>query len=90
MKRLRSATADAGRLVPPAPLLSFGAYVDAGGGEALATALAMAPEEVVAEVDAAGLRGRGGAGFPTGTKRASVRQAAAHCRRENNSSSAAF
>src|SRR5712692_326912 len=37
----------------------------AGWRKALAT---MAPEQVVEEVKAAGLRGRGGAGFPTGMK----------------------
>jgi NADH-quinone oxidoreductase subunit F len=34
-----------------------------------------APEEIVAEVQASGLRGRGGAGFPTGAKWAMVREA---------------
>ena len=43
-----------------------------GGGEGLARALALTPEEVIAEVAAAGLRGRGGAGFPTGVKWRSV------------------
>jgi NADH-quinone oxidoreductase subunit F len=43
-------------------------YRDHGGYEGLAKALTMAPEDVVAEVKASGLRGRGGAGFPTGLK----------------------
>jgi NADH-quinone oxidoreductase subunit F len=43
-------------------------YVGSGGYEALRTALGMAPTAVIDEVKASGLRGRGGAGFPTGTK----------------------
>jgi NADH-quinone oxidoreductase subunit F len=39
-----------------------------GGYEMLAKALAMDPSAVVEEVKASGLRGRGGAGFPTGLK----------------------
>ena len=39
-----------------------------GGYKALEKALDMAPEQVVEEVKASGLRGRGGAGFPTGVK----------------------
>lgn len=44
-------------------------YIDAGGYRALALALARTPGQVVEEVIASGLRGRGGAGFPTGTKK---------------------
>ena len=45
-------------------------YVARGGYEGLRRILStgMKPEEVVAEVKAASLRGRGGAGFPTGLK----------------------
>ena len=43
-------------------------YVAHGGLEGLRRALAMTPAEVVAEVTASGLRGRGGAGFPAGVK----------------------
>lgn len=43
-------------------------YLDHGGYEALRKALKMSPEEIISEVKASGLRGRGGAGFPTGVK----------------------
>jgi len=44
------------------------AYRDRGGYLALAEALRVPPEEVIKQVSDAGLRGRGGAGFPTGKK----------------------
>jgi formate dehydrogenase iron-sulfur subunit len=43
-------------------------YIDHGGMRGLERALGMAPEDVVAEVTASGLRGRGGAAFPSGIK----------------------
>jgi NADH-quinone oxidoreductase subunit F len=43
-------------------------YVADGGYQALAAALKMEPAAVIDRVKASGLRGRGGAGFPTGLK----------------------
>lgn len=43
-------------------------YLSVGGYQALERALSMNSEQVVKEVETSGLRGRGGAGFPTGTK----------------------
>src|SRR5689334_12706002 len=43
-------------------------YTANGGYEGLKKALSMKPSEVIDIVKASGLRGRGGAGFPTGVK----------------------
>lgn len=43
-------------------------YLSQGGFSALEKARSMSPEEVIEEVKASGLRGRGGAGFPCGAK----------------------
>ncbi len=49
-------------------------YLATGGYEALRKALTMTPEAVAAEVDAASLLGRGGAGFPAGRKWSMLRK----------------
>lgn len=43
-------------------------YIARGGYAGLARALQMTPDEVINEISSSGLRGRGGAGFPTGQK----------------------
>jgi len=51
-------------------------YIAAGGYEALGRVLTeMTPDEVIEEIKRSGLRGRGGAGFPTGVKWELVRKA---------------
>ena len=51
-------------------------YIALGGYSALAKVLSsMTPEEVISEVEVAGLRGRGGGGFPTARKWRSCREA---------------
>ena len=56
------------RVLDPSPCPDLGAYVDAGGGGGLATARNLASPDIIDLVAASGLRGRGGAGFPTGVK----------------------
>ncbi len=54
-------------------------YLAAGGYTALERTLAeLHPEDVVREVSLSGLRGRGGAGYPTGLKWSTVAKAAGH------------
>ena len=51
-------------------------YIAIGGYAALAKALfEMAPERIIEEIKASGLRGRGGGGFPTGVKWETCREA---------------
>jgi NADH-quinone oxidoreductase subunit F len=50
-------------------------YLETGGYQGLRKALTMFPEAVAAEVDAASLLGRGGAGFPAGRKWSMLRKA---------------
>jgi NADH-quinone oxidoreductase subunit F len=51
-----------------AEAVSIDRYLKTGGYQGLKKALDMGPPAVIEEVKASGLRGRGGAGFPTGTK----------------------
>src|SRR5215204_1550906 len=74
-----------GRRLQRVPLLdlvprSFGDYEAAGGGHGLQTALTAWPVAVIQEVARSGLRGRGGAGFPTGEKWRAVRAVGAGSR----------
>ncbi len=62
------------RVLDPEPVRSLDDYVAADGGRAWEAARAVEPEVLIAEVEASGLRGRGGAGFPTGTKWRTVRE----------------
>jgi NADH-quinone oxidoreductase subunit F len=47
---------------------TYKGWVERGGYEGLKKALTMTPEVLIEEVKSSGLRGRGGAGFPTGMK----------------------
>ncbi len=57
--------------------LSIEDYRAHGGFNGLTNALTMAPLDIVTEVTTSGLRGRGGAGFPTGIKWKTVHDAKA-------------
>ncbi len=63
-KQQRMVMAECGIVDPE----SFDDYIAEGGYTALVKALAMEPEEIIDEVKKSGIRGRGGAGFPTGMK----------------------
>ena len=56
------------RVLDPDPVASLADHEAAGGGKALGAARGSEPVAVIEVVEASGLRGRGGAGFPTGTK----------------------
>jgi len=71
---MASPTGDLPRLLPRTGGSSLVDHLDRWGD-------LVAPADLVAEVGRAGLRGRGGAGFPTAVKMAAVRQAASGRRR---------
>ena len=65
---------DIGRIDPT----SLTSYREHSGYAALERAVTkMAPEEVILEIEAAGLRGRGGSGYPTASKWRAARETAA-------------
>jgi bidirectional [NiFe] hydrogenase diaphorase subunit len=71
-RQLRIVTAGFGQVDPE----RLDSCLAGGAWSALARALgALAPAEVIAELSASGLRGRGGAGYPTGLKWATVAKA---------------
>jgi NADH:ubiquinone oxidoreductase subunit F (NADH-binding)/NADH:ubiquinone oxidoreductase subunit E len=70
---VRVMLARAGRIDPD----SLDSALEHGAYRGLEAALARPPEALLAEIDASGLAGRGGAGFPTGRKWRMVAQAEA-------------
>jgi len=57
-----------GHLLADKPVTDLAAYASAGGGQGLAAAFEAGPNAVMKQIRRSGLRGRGGAGFPTGIK----------------------
>lgn len=61
------------RVLPPQSYGSLAGYTAAGGGDGLTAARAVSSDTIIDELVASGLRGRGGAGFPTGVKWRTIR-----------------
>jgi NADH-quinone oxidoreductase subunit F len=59
--------------LPEQPVESAEQYLSAGGGTGLIRAMRLGAPATLDELKASGLRGRGGAGFPTGAKWESIR-----------------
>jgi hypothetical protein len=59
-------------LIPDEPFQTYAAYQASWEADAIRSARGREPERVLRQIQRSGLRGRGGAGFPTGTKWATV------------------
>ena len=60
------------RVLDRTPCTSLREYINGGGGDALLAARKIGASKVIDAIEQSGLRGRGGAGFPTATKWRSV------------------
>lgn len=65
------------RVLPADPLASLADHQAAGGGRGLEAARRLGAAATIDEIEASGLRGRGGGGFPTGVKWRTVAEHAA-------------
>ncbi len=75
MESTRIALKNAGQITPG----SLAEYIGIGGFKALKKALTMKPEALIDQLTASGLRGRGGAGFPTGLKEKFTSESCREC-----------
>src|SRR5437879_6334830 len=77
MAAIQARPAEAGILLPDEHVESLRAYRERAGLQALEKARQRPPERLIETIRRAGLRGRGGAGFPTAKKWEGVRKSQA-------------